>query len=320
LNFSSFIGHTANKELLKKMIKTDRLPHALLFTGPEGIGKKLAAFSVAAALNCSSLTEDGACGECVSCLKLKSGNQPLIRFVGSPKQEEEARLEVNGFIEAVAPNITGNSRTEKINIQQIREVIREASLKPYGSGKKVFVVDDAAGATVEAANCLLKVLEEPPEKTYFILLTSKEVSLLPTIVSRCQKFVFNPLSDKEMRDFAESYFPDEKSREKASSFIGISGGSPGKLLRQYNIENILLEDCAPEEFFNTVSRWCSDGECGEKLEILLEYEAEKLRKEPDPERYKRVIIIEEAIESLKKNANRELAVSNMFLKLGALKL
>lgn len=323
MNFSNIIGHYRNIELLKKMITGSRFPHGLLFVGAAGVGKRLVSVAAAAFLNCGNPDKNGACGHCSSCIKLRAGTHPLVKFVGSPRNESELSAD---FIEGPPVTISNivpsderdnKKKTIRINIYQIREVRKEANLKPYISGKKIFIIDDAAEAGREALNCLLKVLEEPPTETYFILITSKEDLLLPTVKSRCQILKFSSLSDKEMKEFIDKKLSEKINKERVTELIDISSGSPGKFLRFLKLEDIMPAQMEPEIFFSRISKWFSNNlECKEKLHILLEQEGAGFRRTPVKEIYKRIEVIENTLESIKKNANPELAVSNMFLKLG----
>jgi len=306
-----------------KVFGDNRMPHAMLFTGPEGIGKRMAAVVTAAMLNCENPSPEGACGICPSCIKLKAGTHPLIRFVGSPKNEK--LLEVDfpvGQHVTISNLIPVNSDskkkiTQKINIDQIKEIIRESSLKSYGSGCKVFIIDDMSQSSIPAMNCLLKVLEEPPAMTYFILVTSREELLFPTIISRCQKFEFTPLTGEEMTVFCREKlagYPDEGS---ITEMIPYSYGSPMRLLRYIDMKDIYFPETKPEEFFESVKKWFSDStECIEKLNVLMELEGNKFRKSPSEKAYNDIRLIEDTINNVKKNINPDLAVSNMFIRMG----
>jgi len=312
--------------MLKSMVINGRLPHAMLFTGPEGTGKRLCACAVAASLNCLEPAEGEPCGKCASCTRLACGNQPLVSFVGSLKKEEEIKIETPSggvLIKNLVPSSSdGEKRTVKLSIKQVQEVIRLASLKGYRDGKKVFIFDDTADASLPAMQSMLKVLEEPPPATYFILVTNREVSLLPTIRSRCQRVEFLPLNRSDMGRFIEERLPRARSAPEA---VEAASGSPGRLTRYVNARKVLLSNVPPEDFFSEVSDWISckdpdEPDLEEKMMMLLEIEAASFRKSPGEENCRRVIIIEDALRDLRKNANADLVVSDMFLKLGAVDL
>jgi DNA polymerase-3 subunit delta' len=160
------IGHERAIALLSNSIKTSKISHAYLFAGPRHVGKMTVAMNLAQALNC--LGEDKPCGSCASCQRIAEGKHADIQIVGT------------------------NGRTE-ISIDQIREMEHSATLRPFEGLNRVFIIDCAESLSIEAANCLLKTLEEPPPQVQIILLSANERMLLPTIRSRCQKLELRPL-------------------------------------------------------------------------------------------------------------------------------
>jgi len=151
--------------ILLRAIESGRIPQAYLFAGPDGVGKKTAALALAAALNCPK--EPAGCGVCSSCRRVAAGNHPDVRLI-----EPRARI---------------------IRIDMVREISEAAGYKPFEGRKKVFVLDQVELMNQAAANCLLKTLEEPPEDTLLVLVTSLPENLLPTVRSRCQRVDFAQL-------------------------------------------------------------------------------------------------------------------------------
>ena len=303
------------------MTVSGRIPHSLLLTGPEGVGKRLSACVLAAALNCLSPDEEGACGRCVSCRQLAAGNHPQIYFVGSSKNEEEIKIETEGgavvIKNLIPPSASGRKATVKLNIDQIREASRLSTLKALGGGRKIFIFDDIADASIPALNSLLKVLEEPSPETYFLLITNREASLLQTVISRCRRMEFLPLATESVQEFINRRLPDDNIPEE---LIEAASGSPGRLVRYVKASKVMLNSIPPEKFFAEVKTWYSGTDPAEKTLMLLEVEAASFRKNPGPEGYRRVAAIEEALTALKMNANTDLTISNLFLKLGAVDL
>jgi len=161
------VGHETVVELLDNSLKNDRLSHAYLFVGPHQVGKMTLAINLAQALNCEN--SEKPCGLCTSCkriLGLKHADVQVIDLGG---------------------------KTE-ISIDQIRDLERYASLKPFEGKSRVFIIDNADFMSSEAANCLLKTLEEPPPFVYMILLSTSEKAMLSTILSRCQKLELRPIA------------------------------------------------------------------------------------------------------------------------------
>ena len=160
-------GHEAAVELLDNSLKNDRLSHAYLFVGPAQVGKMTLAINLAQALNCEK--DDKPCGACSSCQRIM------------------------GLKHADVQVIDLGGKTE-VSIDQIRELERYASLKPFEGKSRVFIIDNADFMSSEAANCLLKTLEEPPPFVYMILLSTSEKAILSTILSRCQKLELRPIA------------------------------------------------------------------------------------------------------------------------------
>lgn len=161
---NEIVGHEKPISQLRKLMDSDKLPTAMLFVGPEGIGKKIVAKFVCQYYVCENKNACGKCGKCVRVLNEQS--------------EDVFFLKPDG---------------DFIKIEAVREALQFLSLKALGRGKFV-VVDDADAMTVQAANALLKSLEEPPAKTFFILISAHPARLLATIRSRCQVQRFQPLS------------------------------------------------------------------------------------------------------------------------------
>lgn len=166
MNFRDILGQDVSLKLLQKDIAKSSLPGAYLFTGPSGIGKRMTAISFAKALNCKEKGTDG-CNRCSSCIRIESMNHPNLRII--------------------------NPEGESIKISQIRQLKTETGYKIYEGGKRVWIIDDAEKLTSEAANSLLKILEEPPADLIIILITSIPQILPSTIVSRCRILHFSPL-------------------------------------------------------------------------------------------------------------------------------
>jgi len=166
--FQNIKGHDSIIHSLKKALKSSRVSHAYLFYGPEGIGKSVTAHTFSKALNCLKSKTD-ACDECASCKKIENNNHPDVVWL-KVKEKKEA-----------------------ISIEQIRELQNRINYKPYEGRAKVFCIQDSHLMTLEAANCLLKTLEEPPNDSQIILITSQIEGLLPTIKSRCAQIKFEPL-------------------------------------------------------------------------------------------------------------------------------
>ncbi len=205
LSWKNLIGHAATADYLKKNIAEQKFPHAVIFSGEEGIGKRLAAEICAAALLCENPVEGEPCGVCENCRLVAAKTHPDFYIV-----------------EAEATKTARN-----IKIGQIRDLQSEAALRPINSARRVMIIDGAELMNNAAANCLLKTIEEPPSQTIFILLTASRSSLMMTIRSRCLTVNFDKISAKKIRDFLISQGTEETAAENLSV---IADGSLGRAL------------------------------------------------------------------------------------------
>ena len=197
--FRDVVGHQRPLQILRKEIETGRVYHAYLFTGMEGIGKRLVAVNMAKALNCSDEVGD-ACDHCSSCQRMDKGIHPdLIQITPAG---------------------------EAIKIGQIRELQQAIAFKPYEARWRMIIVDGAERMTREAANAFLKTLEEPPPWTTIILVATAGEGLPPTVLSRCQRIPFNPLSHEEVH----KVLVDHLTAEEIHTLIPLAGGSPGRAI------------------------------------------------------------------------------------------
>jgi DNA polymerase III subunit delta' len=216
--FDELIGNARVKAVLKRMLVTGRLPGALLFTGEEGIGKRLFALEIARALNCRSPKDNEACGVCPPCVRIFKLNYP---------QREDAE-EWTQIIWTDHPDVGLVVAPKRVlRVEQMRQIEREANFRPFEGKARVFLIDDADKLNDASANALLKVLEEPPKTSHLILITARPAMLLPTILSRCQMIRFSPLTPDEI----ESHLVKNKIDAKTARLRArASGGSMGRAL------------------------------------------------------------------------------------------
>jgi DNA polymerase-3 subunit delta' len=227
--FDSIIDQEQPLRILFSLLRSQNIPHALLFTGIEGVGKKTAAKAFAMACNCiaqkpdpvnerldvsaSRISSDprgstryryatNPCGRCKSCKKIESGNHPDIILI-----------EPSGAF---------------IKIDQIRELCHALSLKPYEARLRVAIICDAHTMNPSAGNALLKVLEEPPDQTMLILIAPHSSDLLPTVASRCQLVRFNPISRKKLIEMLVE--TQELDPDGAAIIASMANGSFSKAL------------------------------------------------------------------------------------------
>lgn len=215
------LGYPEVVALLERSHRAGSLAHAYLFVGPSHVGKMTLALNLAQALNCEAA--EPPCGECASCRRIAAAKHADVRVT---------------TLTSEANSTDGKPGTE-IGIDEIRELQHAASLPPYEGKQKVFIIGDAEHLSSEAANCLLKTLEEPPSRVSLLLLAARENQLLPTVVSRCQRLELRPLSNARVEAILSQQ--PQADPEKARLIARLSGGCLGwalaalvedKMLRQ----------------------------------------------------------------------------------------
>ncbi len=211
------IGQTRAVSLLQHSLEAGTLAHAYLFVGPEHVGKMTLAINLAQALNCEAAERP--CLECPSCRKIAAGGHADVQVIGLARNEDEAEAKL-------------------IHIEQIKEIQHSANLPPFEGRRKVFIIETAELLSLDAANRLLKTLEEPPERVTFILLTVNDRLLPITVVSRCQRLELPPLSINAAASALADSFNIEP--ERARLIAGLSHGCPGWAIAA-NSNDILLQ-------------------------------------------------------------------------------
>ena len=219
---------------IEQSLKQGRLAHAYLLAGPPHVGKMALALSLAQSLNC--LGGPGApCGECVQCTRIAVGHHADVRVIGVGRGQEN-----------------GPSRTV-IGIDDVKEALHRAHLKPYEGTFGVIIFDGAESMSEEAANALLKTLEEPPPQVVMLLLTANEGALLPTIRSRCRRLLLLPMPKEQMVEklVAAHHADPQEAEQVARLSRGCLGwaisalGDPG-LLEQRRLELVRVQEaCEP---------------------------------------------------------------------------
>jgi DNA polymerase-3 subunit delta' len=235
--FAEFLGNARIVAALRGALRTHRVPHALLFTGPRGVGKFTLARMFAQAANCERLTDDF-CGECATCqrISLLADPQSLLEQ-GLAERGESADaatveripliLQSHPDVWALVPDpvrLKTPVARPMLRIGQLRAVQRAAYFQPMGR-RRVFIIDGADTMRWDVANVFLKILEEPPGNATLILTAPSPYALLPTIVSRCLQFHFAPLPEVDV----EKILQDKSDLNSADRKLAaqLAEGSPG---------------------------------------------------------------------------------------------
>ncbi len=218
--FSTLIGNEDVKDGLRRLLTGGRVPGSLLFTGEEGVGKKLFALELAKVLNCRNRSGIEACDECSSCRRIT--NSTFAPFTGADDNRERMIWSEHADVAMVRPY------KQIVRVAPMRELEREANFRPFEGVARIFIVEDAEYMNEPAANAFLKTLEEPAPTTHLILTTTNPMALPATIRSRCQIIRFAPIPAADIEAFLiqRQNTPAEDARLLART----SRGSLGRAL------------------------------------------------------------------------------------------
>jgi DNA polymerase III subunit delta' len=195
MRFSDIRDQGQATATLERAIGSGKVPHAYLFVGPSGVGKRFSARILASALCCDGAGEKP-CGVCFHCRKIASGTHPDVRILAVPEDKR------------------------KIPIEAVREAEKWLSVSPHEARSKVLIVDPAEEMTEAAANAILKTLEEPRPGSFIVLVTAAASALLPTVRSRCQIVRFRPLDVRTVVDILAAEGIEPEVAEKAAAVCG----------------------------------------------------------------------------------------------------
>jgi len=326
MSFKDIIGQEKAVNILLNSLKEGKVSPSYMFIGSEGVGKKFTAIEFAKIISCLNLNNNlEACDTCNICNKINKQCCPDLKIIEPIKGS--------------------------IRIEQIRELRREIDLKPFENRKKIYIIDKAEEMTIEASNCLLKTIEEPPDYAIIILICINTDSILPTIISRCQLIKFRLIDSSKIRKILLNKINLEES--KAELVSKLAQGSIGKAFKlisnkEYfnrreklldyltkvlpgkydsnffiNIEKIFAEINNIEEILEIILLWYRDilvvKELGiqkyivnsDKLEILNE----KSRIYSQRMLIEILDYIEQIQEFMNKNVNRRLVSERLYLKM-----
>ena len=289
--FEKVIGNNAIKEMLASSLEKETLSHSYLWIGLQGIGKKMLALEFAKRILCLEKEDSHTCK---SCIAFETSNHPDFM--------------------CIEPD--GNT----IKIEQIRFLQKKITEKPIISEKKVYIINDADTMTIEAQNCLLKTLEEPPEFATIILIGSQENAFLPTIKSRCMILHFQPIENKNIREYMELNYGIRDVTENQLSFFQ---GSIGKAIalkdkqKEYEKIESMIANLRSKDFIEIVKLAELLYKAKEEIFDILEYINILLLKDAKSNYlYTNCInIVENTKKRLKQNANYDMCIDNMIFNM-----
>jgi DNA polymerase-3 subunit delta' len=248
MGFSEFLGNEAMVAALRGALRAERVPQAMLFTGPRGVGKFTLAHMFAQAANCEHLKDDF-CGECSTCQRIsRLANLSDLVSQGLAERGESADaatvertpliLQTHPDVWVLVPDpvrLKNPVARPVLRIGQLRAVQRAAYFQPMGR-RRIFILDGAETMRTDVSNVFLKILEEPPGSAALILTAPSPFALLPTIVSRCMQFHFAPLPQAEVEKILKAQGNRKPGEIKLAAQL--SDGSPG-LASEMNVEAVV---------------------------------------------------------------------------------
>jgi DNA polymerase III subunit delta' len=318
MSLKNIPGQTRARRFLKQLMLSGHVPHALLFSGMAGIGKADAAREFAKLLNCREVKDADACDRCIPCRKIAGDFHPDFYWV--------------------------RSEGAFIKLEQIRELRKRVRFRPFEGSWRVIVMENAHKLREEAANALLKILEEPPAQNLFILLTLEPQMLLPTIVSRCCHVRFQPLEDHLIED--QLLRAHSISSDRAKEIARLAEGSMERARWLAEEDRIMhwqevlanirkLRSLSMMEFFELTARWSQksedleqDFECIKlwlrdvilsrlihdyRPAFLVDTRSTGMEEVSLEQLFRLYDQIEEAVQHLRRNANKQLTLEGVCL-------
>jgi len=256
MNFSQIPGHKETIAKLIKSVKEERVSHAQLFSGPEGCGSLALALAYARYISCENRSDKDSCGTCKSCVKYEKMIHPDLHFVfpvikDKKNTEPVSDTYIEQWREIVrqSPYFTINSWLNSIEVENAQglifaseagEIIKKLSLKTYESDFKIMIIWLPEKMHPATANKLLKLIEEPPEKTLFLLVSDEPDKLLPTIISRCQILKIPGFADEEIIQFLKTKLRTDD--RKASDIARVANGNIIRAIELHDNEDSSLRN------------------------------------------------------------------------------
>lgn len=243
MTFAEIPGHESQKQLLRSIVDSGRIPHALMLSGPSGIGKTLLARAFIQYVGCTNRSGGDSCGKCPSCLQTRSFNNPDVHYVypivkqSSPRKsistdwiaEWKEMLAEDPFMtpERWTDKMKAGNSQPKIYVDESADILRISTLSAFSAPYKIFLVWLPEKMNPEAANKLLKQIEEPFADTVFVMVSNDPGAILPTISSRLRDIPLQRLSEQEIAFWLADHGYDP---EVAADAARLAGGNMGKAL------------------------------------------------------------------------------------------
>lgn len=214
--FDEVVGQETIVKALQNALSSGKITHAYLFSGPRGIGKTTIARIFAKALNCETAPTNNPCCKCASCLEIKEG---------------------------INPNVIEIDAASNNGVDEIRDIREKSKFLPAGAKYKIYIIDEVHMLSTSAFNALLKILEEPPKHVIFILATTEPHKVLPTILSRCQRYDFHAFSKDEIKTTLKKACENEKIEITEEALDAISVSAEGGMRDAYTILDQVIALC-----------------------------------------------------------------------------
>lgn len=261
--FKDVVGQEEIKNRLRNSVKEQRVSHAQLFSENEGYGALALAIAYAAYINCPNRTEEDACGVCPSCVKFKKYMHPDLYFVYPTVKAEDKRISKDYFKDWLAlleesdcycnladwvEKLNTNNKQTMIYVEEADHILKTMNYKSYESEYKIVIIWLVEKMQHQAAPKLLKILEEPPEKTLFLLITQSQEEILSTIKSRTQGFRLPPIDMESLTADIKSNFGDLPN-DKIGRIVNLSEGSRSKAYK------LIEYDEEEKDYFNMFVKW-----------------------------------------------------------------
>ena len=255
--FKNVIGQSNGKKKLIQSVQQNKISHAHLFTGDPGYGTLVLALAFSQYVLCENKKKTDSCGKCASCTKVQDLQHPDLHFSFPSVQSisktsnslygdwrEQIKTESYFSLFDWTKRIDVKERKPMISVDESKEIQKKLRLKSYEGGYKIMIIWMVEEMNTECSNKILKILEEPPDKTLFLLVCKEEAHLLETIKSRCQILPINRLQDAEISTHLQETF--QFTMEHAQS---IASFSDGNIIRANEIVNVNNDDLSLTDDF-----------------------------------------------------------------------